>query len=683
MPRRGPLVLVVAALILAGTSVSILEYANMSSASHPPVTSAITASQTYQASTSAIGQASTSAIGQSGTTESGSLAIESDINGSGLQLTATIEPTKVSQGENISVIAQVYDRLSSSLNVSSTSFVNSDYGPCAQGFATGVQVYRGQYTSANVSEGHGLLLYNPSLVYLCPAEFTFQYSFEPNSDNATVVPSLGAFQDPNMDTTGPVNETSVLAGYWIGTGQGFLDQNGDESQAYAFNTFQPGTYTVVVDDAWGQKAIGNFQVTGISLQNFSLCSSDCVYPSPYLSGEIYLGPSLTSLELYVNGTSEGSLGSNIGDPNVVFQYQGTFQSPKVIPGDSYVIKFVAIFEDSSPTTVTTTVAVPFPDAQTVVALVKVGDIPYGAAYDPAKGEVFVVNSGDNTVSVISDTNDTVVTTVQVGSQPVGAAYDSAKGEVFVVDSGDDSVSVISDRYNQVVANIAVGASPDCIAYDPARGELFVGNELASTVSVISDSTDTVVATVALPEVITPGQTINAIPYAVAYDGARGEVFVANNDNTVSVISDSSDTVVATVTLLQGSFPYGLAYDSAKGEVFVIDMSADTVFAISDTNDTVVATVEVGGLPNAVAYDPAKGEVFIAFTTSLGSDKVSVISDSTDAVVATVALPLGDSYFGAVYDSAKGELFFAGPGNDYVSVISDGISASTTTYFTIP
>jgi hypothetical protein len=113
MPRRGPLVLVVAALILAGTSVAILEYTNMSSASHPPVTSAISASQTYQASTSA--------IGQSGATESGSLAIESNINASGLQLTATIEPTKVSQGGNISLTAQVYNRFSSSLNVSSTS----------------------------------------------------------------------------------------------------------------------------------------------------------------------------------------------------------------------------------------------------------------------------------------------------------------------------------------------------------------------------------------------------------------------------------------------------------------------------------------------------------------------------------------------------------------------------------
>ncbi|MGD0330922.1 MAG: hypothetical protein ABSB40_10895 [Nitrososphaeria archaeon] len=78
--------------------------------------------------------------------------------------------------------------------------------------------------------------------------FTFQYTFSPNSNIATIQLSLGAFEPKS--TTSPVNETSILAGYWTGSGQD-----------YVFHTFPTGIYTVVVFDAWGQEAIGYFQIS--------------------------------------------------------------------------------------------------------------------------------------------------------------------------------------------------------------------------------------------------------------------------------------------------------------------------------------------------------------------------------------------------------------------------------------
>jgi YVTN family beta-propeller protein len=66
----------------------------------------------------------------------------------------------------------------------------------------------------------------------------------------------------------------------------------------------------------------------------------------------------------------------------------------------------------------------------------------GVAYDPVQGELFVANSEDNNVSVISDVNDSVVATVSSGSGPIALAYDSSKGEVFVANAEDGTVSVI-------------------------------------------------------------------------------------------------------------------------------------------------------------------------------------------------------------------------------------------------
>ena len=73
-----------------------------------------------------------------------------------------------------------------------------------------------------------------------------------------------------------------------------------------------------------------------------------------------------------------------------------------------------------------------------------------------------------------------VATVTVGSSPQGIAYDYGKGEIFVANSGGDTVSMISDTANVLQANITVGNNPSGVAYDSAKGEIFVANYGSNT-----------------------------------------------------------------------------------------------------------------------------------------------------------------------------------------------------------
>ena len=100
----------------------------------------------------------------------------------------------------------------------------------------------------------------------------------------------------------------------------------------------------------------------------------------------------------------------------------------------------------------------------------------------------------------------------------------------------------------VTATVTVGNLPGAVAYDSAKGEIFVANEGVaagtSTISVISDSNNTAVATIPVEA-----------PFGVAYDSGKSKIFVTNTlfepsllnpttnfiSNTVSVISDSSNT----------------------------------------------------------------------------------------------------------------------------------------------
>ena len=82
-----------------------------------------------------------------------------------------------------------------------------------------------------------------------------------------------------------------------------------------------------------------------------------------------------------------------------------------------------------------------------------------AAYDSAKGEVFVGNSvsGTNDVSVISDASNTVVATMDVGNEPYALAYDPGKGEVFVASYSNGADGTVSSS-SSLLASLGLDSS---------------------------------------------------------------------------------------------------------------------------------------------------------------------------------------------------------------------------------
>jgi YVTN family beta-propeller protein len=131
-----------------------------------------------------------------------------------------------------------------------------------------------------------------------------------------------------------------------------------------------------------------------------------------------------------------------------------------------------------------------------------------------------------------------------------------------------------------------------------------------------------------------------------------------------------DALGVTATIPVGKTPQGIAYDSAKGELFVANLNSGTVSVISDTTNSVVATVPVGSGPAPIVYDSGKGQIYVA---NRNDGTVSVISDVDNKVVQTINV--GESPYGIAYDSVKGEIFVSNQGTGYISVISDSVSES--------
>lgn len=168
----------------------------------------------------------------------------------------------------------------------------------------------------------------------------------------------------------------------------------------------------------------------------------------------------------------------------------------------------------------------------------------------------------------------------------------------------------------VIKTVPLGGHQlNTLAYDSGKGEIFVSDQV-NGISIISDSTNAVIATVT----DTP-TNINGM----AYDSGKNEIFVTSRaTNNVSIISDNTNTVVANVTGATSLSLNGVAYDSRKGEIFVTNYYYNTISVISDSNNTVIGTVNVGDGPYGVTYDLSKGKIFV---TNYTSGTVSVISDS--------------------------------------------------------
>ena len=72
----------------------------------------------------------------------------------------------------------------------------------------------------------------------------------------------------------------------------------------------------------------------------------------------------------------------------------------------------------------------------------VGDGPFDMAYNPSNNNMYVTNSGDNSVSLITPSNVIEKTQVIGRINPEGLAYNPSNNNMYIANAGDDTVSIL-------------------------------------------------------------------------------------------------------------------------------------------------------------------------------------------------------------------------------------------------
>ena len=233
-------------------------------------------------------------------------------------------------------------------------------------------------------------------------------------------------------------------------------------------------------------------------------------------------------------------------------------------------------------------------------VLQVGRNPTGLAVNPVKNEVYAVNTGSNSVSVIDATTNTVVATIGVRQRPYFIAVAPDGKRAYVPNSGSNTVSVLDLEARRQVGVAATGEGPGVARVSPDNRTLVVTNQHAGSVSVYSINASG------------PPLTLRN-----AFAGCAGATDIA-------ILPDSSKAFVACSAGHQVMAIWlGAAADSWRGKQ---DASLQ--------HDQMLTMLEVGKTPTHIAMKPDGFEVF---TTNFDSDSISEITTWTNEVLGTYVI----------------------------------------------
>jgi len=341
-------------------------------------------------------------------------------------------------------------------------------------------------------------------------------------------------------------------------------------------------------------------------------------------------------------------------------------------------------------------------------LIAVGSSPSAVAIDYADGYAVVANQSTNNVSIISlvaPTANTVIATINVGSQPTGVGVDDllSDHQAFVVNSGENSISVIDlsakppaflktvslNSYEPGI--IPLGTVPFSIGVNSLTHRAFVANQSTNVGTILNLADANVAAGCAAPPCPVSTVTGGITPYgtgvnpAVAIDPRLNWAMVTpGGTGTIALVDLGRAAIpgdVGRLSELIGSLSIsstmqGVGINSETHQALLTDPSAQTMTEFSLLNDGVTpVTFTSGGsiLPTAKlvasAVNPLEN-VGIAVQQSAMGGAEAFVADLQSGVILT-SVGVGGTPIAVAVDPASNEAVIVNQSANNVGIVSLG------------
>jgi YVTN family beta-propeller protein len=241
-------------------------------------------------------------------------------------------------------------------------------------------------------------------------------------------------------------------------------------------------------------------VSTIPVQTLSVSTTVCVGMNPTTMAQVASG----SATYVLNGDGTVTVISGSSLVGTIPATQGQTPVAAVASNDGKYMFIIVQAGTGNPGVLN---IIPAGAAQ-VTASVPLGVQPVFGLSDPSLDRLYVVNQGDNTVSVFDASNINtsnsppipLLATVAVGAGPVGVTALQNGSLFYVANAGDNTVSAVSANSFSVLATISLpaGANPVFIASDPTSAKVYVADQGAGATTIIATVNNSIVQTIQAP-----------------------------------------------------------------------------------------------------------------------------------------------------------------------------------------
>ena len=197
--------------------------------------------------------------------------------------------------------------------------------------------------------------------------------------------------------------------------------------------------------------------------------------------------------------------------------------------------------------------------------------PLGSALD-SSGNLFVANSGNNTITKISTTGSATqfaVTSVSL-NKPRGLAFDNSNTNLYVANYGTNSILkiILSSGVASTFSNSTSVAKCSGLAFD-SSGNLYVSTATSNTIVKISSS-----GTVTNFS----SSSLLSSPFGLTFD-SLGNLYVTNSTNTSVIKITSTGTTTSFITSSLINNPSYIACDN-NNTLYIANYGNNNILAIT-------------------------------------------------------------------------------------------------------
>ena len=270
-------------------------------------------------------------------------------------------------------------------------------------------------------------------------------------------------------------------------------------------------------------------------------------------------------------------------------------------------------------------------SRSVIATIPVGNSPHYIVLDPSGKYAYVTNGGSNSVTVLDTATNRIVSTIEgVGRDPQQIIIHPTGKFAYVPGYDTANLHVIDLAAKRVTATIPVGESPQSIAISPNGKQVYLVNLHSPQAMVIDTATNKVIAKFNTGEgacgiAISPdGQRLYLGGHGTGMWMGKGEM---NRD--VRVID--ARTFAQLLQIRCGIMPIAIKFSQDGKQAYVVSHGSGELHII-DTETHKATSVKVGSDCRDVA-DSKDGKW--AYVSNRGVNTVSVVNVAAKKAVATI------------------------------------------------